>query len=121
MSYAAEGYELTQPVEDDYRFAPGRQETDMEIEQAVTLRLTESECRDYVTELYELTGIADSLSPGGLNTETGLVTLRRLRDMIEQHGLGIRQGQLETEVAYLKDAWTPKYPPQQPGQLIRPA
>lgn len=85
----------------------------MEIEQAITLRLTEDECRNYVIELYELTGIADSLSPGGLSTQTGLVILNRLRDMIEKHGLGIRQDRLETEVAYLKDAWTPKYPPQQ--------
>lgn len=72
----------------------------MELTQDITLKLTEAECRDYVIELGELEGIADSLSPGGMNTETGLVTLRKLRDLFEQHGLGIRQAQLENEVAY---------------------
>ena len=84
----------------------------MNLTQDIMLSMTEAECRDYVIELYELEGIADSLSPGGLNTQTGLAVLRRLRDLFEAHGLGIRQQKLETEVAYLKDAWMPKYQPQ---------
>lgn len=72
----------------------------MNLTQAVTLDLTEAECREYVIELGELEGIADSLSPGGLNTRTGLVTLHRLRDLLEQHGLGVRQQQLEMDKAY---------------------
>jgi hypothetical protein len=85
----------------------------MDLTQAITLELTGAECRQYVIELGELEGIADQLSPGGLNTETGLTVLHRLRDIIEKHGLGIRQAVLETEVAYLKNAWTPQYPPYQ--------
>lgn len=72
----------------------------MELTQDITLRLTAAECRDYVIELGELEGIADSLSPGGMNTMTGLVTLRKLRALFEQRGLGVRQQQLENEVAY---------------------
>lgn len=85
----------------------------MELTQDVTLRLTEGECRDFVIELGELEGIADSLSPGGLNTMTGLVTLRNLRDLLERHGLGIRQAQLENEVAYHRShaAQPPAYGP----------
>jgi hypothetical protein len=61
----------------------------MDLTQDVTLRLTEAECRDYVIQLGELTGIAGH-AHGGLNTETGLTVLRGLRDLFERHGLGIR-------------------------------
>jgi hypothetical protein len=81
----------------------------MELTQDVTLKLTEADCRNYVIELGELEGIADSLSPGGLNTMTGLVTLRNLRDLLERHGLGVRQQVLENEVAYIRSL------PAQPG------
>lgn len=52
----------------------------MDLTQKVTLELTEAECRDYVIELGE------------------------------QHGLGVRQRQLEGEVAYRREAMKPQPP-----------
>ena len=80
----------------------------MNVTQAITLTLTETECRDYCIQLGEALGII-SMVDGG-NTQTGLTVLHALAELFERHGLGIRQSQLETEVAYLRSQSAPSPP-----------
>jgi hypothetical protein len=83
----------------------------MKMEQAVTLTLTEAECREYCQQLAEAESIirADPLDHG--NTRTGLTVLRDLRDLFERHGLGIRQQQLEAGEQYRASLLPPPAPP----------
>jgi len=72
----------------------------MDLEQRVTLTLTEAECADYCTELHEALGLLEA-GPDGGSTRTGLIVMRKLRDLMHSHGLSGRTAFLEADVRYL--------------------
>ena len=99
----------------------------MELEQDITLKMTETECRCLIMELDELESITDAVSQGGQDTRTGLFTRKKLRGLLEAHGLGSRPEAAIAELAWLRDhppftaqplrsspPFPPGFPPQYP-------